>query len=265
MTKFIKELDYLLEKNTEVVLATMVKHVASAPGVDGAKVIVSKNGLQFGTVGGGKIEERVIDEAKSLLLKKSTTLFITWNLQREIGMTCGGEVSFFFEKFGRSHFEVAIFGAGHVAQALIPLLLKLDIFVSCIDSRKTWLDRLPDTPKLEKVLLDEPATYVDSLSSDTFILSITQGHKFDLPILEKAFNNVSKFPYIGAIGSDKKAQVLKHDLLTLGVNAPDLERLLCPLGQKFGSNSPVEISFSIIAQLLSERDRLASLREQTQA
>ena len=44
---------------------------------------------------------------------------VDWNLQRDIGMTCGGLVKLFFEVYNRNDWHVVVFGAGHVAQALV--------------------------------------------------------------------------------------------------------------------------------------------------
>ena len=83
---------------------------------------------------------------------------------------------------------------------------------------------------------------------------MTQGHKFDVPILHEAFIKGESFPYIGVIGSKQKAQVIKRDLLALGVLGRDLERLFCPIGLDFGTNVPEEIALSIAGQILTERD-----------
>lgn len=251
------ELNKALEVHDELVLAIMVDHRGSAPQIDGAKAIISKTGLVYGTVGGGKIEQRVILESIELLSSTVATKFLKWNLQKDIGMTCGGEVSFYIEKYGSAKLDVAIFGAGHVSQALVPLLLKLNCRIKCIDSRPEWLEKLPNSEKLEKVCLETPFEYVSSLKKGSFLISMTQGHSFDLPILEKALKRREDFPYIGVIGSNQKAQVIKADLVSRGFSQCDLEHLICPIGLKFGSNVPEEIAFSIIAQILSKRDSLS--------
>lgn len=254
MSSFLTNLENLLKENSQLVVATMVDHRGSAPQINGAKAIINKEGLSWGTVGGGKIENTVITKAKELLASSDKTSFYKWNLQKDIGMTCGGEVSFFLEKYGEQGLDICVFGAGHVSQELIPLLLKLNCNIVCIDSRKEWLDKFPHNKNLLCLNYDEPADYVDQLSSGSFIISMTQGHSFDLPILKKVFDRETDFPFIGVIGSKQKAQVIKHELHDLGVDQRILERLVCPIGLDFGNNTPIEISFSIIAQILSERE-----------
>jgi xanthine dehydrogenase accessory factor len=257
MIDFSYKLETFIKTHGEVVLAILTSHRGSAPQVDGAKAIVSRDGLLWGTVGGGKVEEAVKKECRELLNSKEKTKSLKWNLQKDIGMTCGGEVDFYLEKFGVPEFEIAVFGAGHVAQALVPLILNLNCSLTVIDGREEWLNRLPVSPKLKIVHLKNMAQFVSDLAKGTFLISMTQGHSFDLPILEKAFERKSDFPYIGVIGSKQKAQVIKKDLLDKGVLASDLEYLTCPIGLDFGRNIPEEIAFSIIAQILQVRDRLS--------
>lgn len=254
---YLQEIQTLLKRYDEIVLVTMVDHRGSAPQVDGAKAVFFEGDLLWGTVGGGKVEEAVKLEAKNLQSSPEKTIFKKWNLQKDIGMTCGGEVSFFFEKLGSEVLNIAVFGAGHVAQALVPQLLKLDCRVTWVDERSEWLDKAKEHPRLKKVLSNDPKSLVSELKTGSFIISMTPGHKFDVPVLEQAFHNGDQFPYIGCIGSNQKAQVIKSDLKKLGIEERDLERLFCPIGLKFGRNIPEEIAFSIVAQIITERDNLS--------
>lgn len=62
----------------------------------GAKGIVTCSGIEGGTIGGGKIEAAAIDYAQRLLSQgRQHAELVTWNLQTDIGMTCGGEVKLF--------------------------------------------------------------------------------------------------------------------------------------------------------------------------
>ncbi len=204
------------------------------------------------------MEARVIQTAQELL--RSTTspriLKKTWNLQTDIGMTCGGEVSFLFEVIKSRAWKIAVFGAGHVAQALVPLLATLDCNIECIDPRQEWLDKMPEFPNLRKHLALTPSTLVVELPPDTFIVSITQGHAHDVPILEEALKKEKPFPFVGVIGSKQKGNRIKNELLQKGVATARLESLHCPIGLDIGTNSPVEIAISIAAELLQVRGNI---------
>ena len=246
----------LREKGQNFIIATQVKTRGSAPQEVGAKVLVGENGYIAGTVGGGKVEERVILQSKEMLKSNVSFDYHDWNLQTEIKMTCGGVVSFFFERIqAKPVWKIAIFGAGHVAQEVVRTLLNLDCSVTCSDPREDWLNKLPDHHKLTKIHAKEMKDVVAKLSPGTFIASMTMGHAFDLPILLAVMER-NVFPFVGVIGSDSKAAVLRADLKKMGASEEFISNLQCPIGEPFGNNTPVEIALSIAAQLIKVRDRL---------
>ena len=257
--QFIDHVQKLRETGKEAVVVTMVHARGSAPQEIGARIIVGSDGLLFGTVGGGKVEEKSIAHAKAMLAAGLDHDFVEWNLQKDVGMTCGGVVSLYFERMlPFSHWKIAVFGAGHVAQELIPLLLKLDCDITWVDPRMEWLAKVPEHQKLTKIQSADMKEVVKTLHPQTYIASMTMGHAFDLPILTEAMMNYS-FPYVGVIGSESKARVLKADLKTAGVDEAKIAELHCPIGEPFGNNHPVEIAFSIVAQLITIRDRMKGM------
>ncbi len=232
---------------------TVVDTLGSAPANRGAKMLVTRAGLEAGTVGGGKIEARALLEAAQMLDSGETEpKFHSWNLQTDLGMTCGGVVRLFFELFGVSRWPIAIFGAGHVAQALIRTLLPLDCGLVCFDTRAQWLDKLPDDPKLRRVLSLDLAAEIEKLPSNTSLALMTMGHATDLPILRAALP--LDFPYIGVIGSKTKGAALRRTLSQEGFSPEECARFFCPIGLPIGDNSLPEIALSIAAQLLQKRD-----------
>ena len=239
------------------VLVTITLIRGDAPQDLGAKCLVTKDGLVAGTVGGGKIEAKAITVAQELLesSQRSAPLQHTWNLQKDIKMTCGGEMTLLFEHFPAAQWTIALFGAGHVGQALSRTLSKLQCQLTVIDSRKEWIDRLAGVPTK---LIPTPKEAVRIFTKDTFFICMTQGHAHDVPILEQIFKHFPQAPYIGVIGSKTKALAIKKDLKALGVDDEFLEKLHIPMGLPLGSNDPEEISISIAAQCLQVRDQLAA-------
>lgn len=241
------------------VVVTLVKQIGSSPQEVGARAIVSERGLEFGTVGGGKVENRAIQESQRMIAQKVHYEFADWNLQKDIGMTCGGVVSFFFELFEAEHpFHVAVFGTGHIGQEFIRLLLNLDCRISCFDSRPEWLAKLPTSAKLTTHCTSDMAAALNQLPDKSFIAIMTMGHGTDLPILIEAMRQRERFSYVGNVGSHQKYLRLKNDLKTAGIPEENLEQFFCPMGENFGGNSPIEISFSIVAQILRIKDHLFS-------
>lgn len=246
----------LISKQIPFVMVTLVNFRGSAPQVSGAKALIGHEGLIAGTIGGGKVEAKAISHGQDLLNQadKSSCDLLTWNLQRDVGMTCGGEVQFLFEFFFYSDWNLAVFGAGHIAQALIPLLSTLNCRLTVIDSRAEWLEKLPSSPHLHKIHSEDPKSEVQNLSEDTYIISMTQGHATDLPILSEVLNT-REAPYLGVIGSRQKAKVMKRELKEQGFSEEKIGSFFCPVGLPIGNNTPAEIAISIAAQLLQERDR----------
>ena len=246
------------ESGRRFVVVTLVKTRGSAPQEIGAKILVDDNGYLYGTIGGGKVEERVIAHAKQMLKNNELFDYTEWNLQTDIKMTCGGVVSFFFELVQKKPtWEIAVFGAGHVSQELIRTLLKLECSITCADSREDWLNKLPDHHKLTKIHTSDLPGVVKTLTPETFIASMTMGHAHDVPVLVAAMER-DVFPYIGVIGSDQKALVIKGDLKNHGIKNESIEKLFCPIGEMLGNNTPVEIALSITAQLIKEREKYFS-------
>jgi xanthine dehydrogenase accessory factor len=228
----------------------------STPQDVAAKMLVDFRGRIAGTVGGGKVEAAAIRHAEALLATHAGPELVIWNLQRDIGMTCGGEMQLFFEPFGGAAgtgWTIAIFGAGHVVQALIPVLVPMDCRLLCFDSRPEWLGRLPSSPNLRTHHLDDAGAAVDSLPDGAFVLALTQGHASDFPVLRRALEK--DFPFVGAIGSRSKRATLERELRAAGMPAEKIARLQCPLGLPIGTNHPHEIAISIAAGLLEARDR----------
>ena len=243
--------------NTPFCVVTVVDTVGSAPADRGAKMLVTASGLRAGTVGGGKVEARALLEAQQMLASGiSEPMFAGWNLQTDLKMTCGGVVRLFFETHNIARWPIAIFGAGHVAQALVRALLPLPCRLSCFDTRADWIEQLPDDPKLHRVTTDDLAAQVESLSNNTFIVLMTMGHATDLPVLRVALKR--PFPYVGVIGSKTKGAALRKTLAKEGFTSEECARFFCPLGLPIGTNHLGEIAISIAAQLLMERDAIAA-------
>lgn len=256
---FLSAFKELQEKQKAFVVVTLVKHLGSSPQDVGAKALISLDGLEYGTVGGGKVENAAIKEAQRLIRENHTNHFVDWNLQKDIGMTCGGVVSFFFELFQvKNPFHIAVFGAGHIAQEFVRLLLLLDCQVICFDNRPEWIARLPKSPKLTTHCTDKMAEQVVTLPNGSYLALMTMGHGTDLPILIEAMKTRDRFHYVGNVGSHQKRLRLENDLRQAEIPEGILKAFYCPMGEEFGTNSPIEISFSIVAQMLRTRDKIAN-------
>lgn len=245
----------LSEKGTSFVVVTQLSVRGSAPQDVGAKMIVTTEGLAFGTVGGGKVEMAAIKKGQQILASSSQLPpeTLTWNLQTDIGMSCGGEVTFLFEHFHQQNWPIVIFGAGHVAQALTRLLSKLTCQVTCVDSRQEWVEKLEG---IKAIHHSSPKDTVSQFPPTSFFLCMTMGHAHDVPILEAIAKHAPECPYVGVIGSEVKGIKIKKELKDLGVSEAFVNKLRVPIGLPIGTNHPWEIAVSVAAELLQQRDLL---------
>lgn len=253
-TNLWEEIARLHREGRDLVVVTVIEARGSTPADAGAKLIATSGGLHAGTVGGGKIEARTLSEAASLLDSPASTVTHRWNLQRDIGMTCGGEMTLLFEKVSATPpWHLVIFGAGHVSQALIRVLIPLACRIDCIDTRPEWLEKLPGAANLTAHQVGSFEAGVSLVQDNSFVLSITKGHASDFPVLRDVLQRETLVPFLGAIGSQSKRAVLLREMKEANVPAERLETLICPLGLPIGTNDPHEIAISIAAQLLSLR------------
>lgn len=90
----------LFEKNRFSVLATIIRQAGSAPRGVGAKILITEDGQSYGTIGGGLLEARVLEEAKKVFethLPGRMKMFFTGKDAAATDMICGGEADVFLE------------------------------------------------------------------------------------------------------------------------------------------------------------------------
>ncbi len=238
------------------VVVTVAAVRGSVPTEVGAKMLVGAEGLAAGTIGGGKVEARALDQAQKLWGSSQACELVTWNLQQDVGMTCGGEMTLLFESFGDSEgWHIVLFGAGHVSQAVVAILKTLSCRVDVVDEREEWLAALPRLAGVTPHQVEKFQDGVKFVREDSFVLSITKGHSADRPVLSELLLREKKLPFLGVIGSAAKRAVLLRELRQDGISEERLETLVCPLGLPLGNNEPAEIAISIVAQLLEVRGR----------
>jgi len=149
---------------------------------------------------------------------------------------------------------VYIFGGGHIAQELVPLLSRLDFRCVVFDDREEFL-RKDLFPQAEKLILGEFEHIEKSiaLTERDYAVIITRGHIWDLEAWAFALN--SPAAYIGVIGSTAKHEFVKTKLLERGfaLSAIDDPRVHAPIGIKIKSKTPAEIAVSIAGELILTR------------
>src|SRR5512135_993141 len=117
-------------------LCTVIKSSGSVPRHSTSKMLVFADGKFVGTVGGGGMEQRTIDEAKAVA-RSGQAKIVEYNLvdprQGDPGV-CGGTVEIFIEPINPPP-AVIIIGAGHVGKATAHLAKWLGFRVIVMDDR----------------------------------------------------------------------------------------------------------------------------------
>jgi xanthine dehydrogenase accessory factor len=255
---FIEKLAELSRSGGPFVSVTLAEAVGSTPQDTGTKMLVDAGGLVFGTVGGGRVENQAIEFAQRMLREREapTSRLVEWNLQRDVGMTCGGVVKLFFEAYNHRVWRIIVFGAGHVAQALVRCLLEMECQVVCIDPRPDWLAKLPHSGQLTKFQTEDMPSQVTAIGDDDYVVLMTMGHRTDRPILQEIFRQNRRPAYLGVIGSEAKRKIMVRELVEGGIDPATAETFRCPIGLRIGQNQPGEIAVSVAAELIQVRDSL---------
>lgn len=262
----------LMEDQTDFIFAQIVRSSGSAPRKAGAAMLVLGDGSTIGTVGGGIIEYTASHDALTAL-REQTSFTKDYNLSNrkaaELGMICGGEVTIEFqyvsyknqafrqyvqEEFQKSENIVYIFGGGHVAQELVPVLAHLNFPCVVFDDRPEFSNK-EVFPDAKECIVGDFETILDfiEIKETDFVCIMTRGHQFDY-LVEK---QILKTPasYIGVMGSRSKTKIIREKLLADGFREEEVSRLKSPIGLDIKAETPAEIAISIAGELIQKSNR----------
>jgi xanthine dehydrogenase accessory factor len=244
-----------------VVLATVLKRQGSTPATPGQKLALLGASELVGTVGGGALEQDVVDGMlDAVRAKRAEASVRSIDLRAAYGMACGGSVEILIEPLASAR-SVLVVGAGHVGCAVAPLLVQVGFRVVLCDTRQACVDGAAGLRRPQLMVLatshDHPQV-VDALGGsvdDAAALVMTHDHDLDEQVLSWALEQ--KFALVGGVGSRHKAARLRARWAAADVAQADAERLRMPLGVDIGARSPAEIGVSIVGELVAWRAELA--------
>nr|MBF0682558.1 xanthine dehydrogenase accessory protein XdhC [Pseudomonas sp.] len=249
-TVWINALAELQQQGEPCVLVTIIEERGSTPRNAGSKMVVSRERL-YDTIGGGHLEYKAQAIAREMLENRvRDTRLERFSLGASLGQCCGGATVLLFEPMGQPQAHIAVFGAGHVGRALVPLLASLPCKVRWIDSRDNeFPEQIP--AGVEKVVNEEVVDEVDNMPAGSYFIVMTHNHQLDLE-LTAAILERNDFTYYGLIGSQSKRAKFEHRLRDRGFQPETVQRMRCPMGiAEVKGKLPVEIAVSIAGEVIA--------------
>ncbi|MFD2916468.1 xanthine dehydrogenase accessory protein XdhC [Psychroserpens luteus] len=250
MKNWIELLSEFKEKQQPVALVTVTRCLGSTPCVLGSRMIITKEEVLYGTIGGGKLEFLAIEKAM-IALDENKIVESGYTLGPEFEQCCGGKVEFIIEPMNQSP-ELFLFGAGHIGQEIVKLLIGTPFKVYLIDSRKNWFEEKELDNSINQCEVSEIdfKTFRDAVrwGSNCYVLVLTHNHAIDFDIISMALKEETKF--LGLIGSKTKKARFNNMLINEMNIKEGMNNVVCPIGLPIGGDTPKEIAISVVAQLL---------------
>lgn len=233
-----------------LVLVTVLGTAGSTPRDAAAKMVVTA-AEHFDTIGGGHLEFKAIERARELLRAGSNVTEVeSISLGASRGQCCGGAAQLLFEVLAPAGQPLLVFGAGHVAQHLMPILAPLDLALHWVDPRPEWLAQNTDA-RIQREALEHPVDAIHDAPANAWVLIITHNHQLDFDLVQAALKRPD-LGYIGLIGSGTKARRFQQRLAHRGWRDNNIQRVICPVGlSAVPGKQPAEVAISIAAQLLN--------------
>ena len=227
----------------------------------------------LGTIGGGHLEHQAIAHARAALAGAPLQAERRCALGPSLGQCCGGVVLLGFESVDGAgarelllrlrgeqdarRMPVALFGGGHVGQAIVRALAPLPVAVHWIDSRdEVFPSPLPPHVNAEHSAPVQAA--VRDLAAGSRVLVMSFSHAEDLEIVAACLQRVREradLPFVGLIGSRSKWAAFRHRLEARGFGADELAHITCPIGVPgVQGKEPAVIAAAVAAQLMTLRE-----------
>lgn len=145
--------------------------------------------------------------------------------------------------------RMAIVGAVHIAQALVPMARLAGYDPVVIDPRPAFgaEARFPGETLMEDWPDEALAAY--GLDPRTAVVTLTHDPKLDDPAIRAAL--ASDCFYLGCLGSTRTHAKRVERLTEAGFSAGQIARIHGPVGLDIGAQGPAEIAISIMAEITS--------------
>jgi xanthine dehydrogenase accessory factor len=244
----------LQDRGESFAICTITAAQGSTPRHIGSKMLVFENGEFTGTVGGGELEHRVLDEAK-LAISDGKARKLNYSMNdpaRGDPGVCGGQVEVFVEPVLPAP-KIIVIGGGHVGKAVVHLAKWLGFRVAVSDDRVEFCtpEMNPDADEFYPVPMAELAQHVN-INLQTYLILTTRGVSTDVPGLPALL--ATRAAYIGVIGSRRRWSMTVKGLQEAGLSAETIAHIHSPIGLELNAETPEEIAVSILAEIIMLRN-----------
>ena len=150
--------------------------------------------------------------------------------------------------------RAVIFGAGHIARALTPLLRTIGFRPVVVDDRPGFAtaEHFPQADRTICGDFDRISDYL-TLTPEDYVVIMTNGHEHDFQAEVQVLRGETA--YVGVIGSRKKTAFVNQRLREAGIPEEKIAFVHTPVGTPIKAVTPEEIAVSIAAELVWERAR----------
>ncbi len=149
--------------------------------------------------------------------------------------------------------KVYVFGGGHVAQELVPVLYHVGFRCVVMDDRAEFTK--PELfPGAESIICGDLTRLEDyiSIGNEDYVCVMTRGHSHDTVVQAQVLK--CHPTYCGVIGSPHKAAGVRKTLKEeYGLTDEELDLVTTPIGLPIKGETPAEIAISIAAQMILHR------------
>ncbi|MHC1741037.1 MAG: XdhC family protein [Anaerolineaceae bacterium] len=240
-----------LETNGQpAVLCTIVESKGSTPRHEGSKMLVFPDGHIQGSVGGGEIESRVINEALDVLTQRKSKVSHYKLVDPKSGDPgiCGGQVEVYMEPI-IPKLTIVVVGAGHVGRQVVFLAKWLGFRVIVSDDRAE-LCSPAFMPGADEFLICSMAEIPSKIKVTpyTYFVITTRGSDVDVAGLPGILE--TNPGYVGVIGSRRRWETTKKEINKQKDFSSQLERVHSPMGLEIRAETPEEIAVSILAEVM---------------
>lgn len=247
----------LAEQNISFAIATIIESSGSTPRGK-AKMLVMRDGATLGTVGGGVVEARVIEEARKAI-DFDRSVVLDYSLDSSTGsggtveslpMVCGGAMKVFVEVFGGKP-RLVIVGGGHVGLHIARAAAAIGYRIAIVDHRPAYATA-EHLPMARELYVDEDmgaALEAAPVDAATIVVIATSAHASDEQAVRYYIGKNCR--YLGVLGSRRKVRILVERLRADGVPEEQLARLKAPIGLDLGAETPEEIAVSVVAEIMA--------------